>query len=412
MGKKFGKSGSTKKIQQPGNYYTFAAGWYKGHDVEQKSRDCSYSESEHCGATFETGRNKPCGGCRTRIYCAGACGNKLHFTESAKGNSCPDATRTNKAWMGQFLAKDTGGQSGFVCVYKKADYFKDDVLRNLSKSSHWTTSGLKGGPSNYEQLLVGTQKPNTRNYSSVGKGYCEQVDNLDKVIHDNGETCYRYLARKVSTVAAKQKSADYCKKKLSAIKSELCTPENLGKTKHDALAGKYCETDDGKKDEWCACYNAFTGKCKQENWAEYAGCEGVKNDHKKLIGDIPPDQLSGSVRQQLTDRMHCRNNVCKIMDGFKPDGADKCDLNLNLCIQDVNVAGHLIDSGVQLTCNNKDSEGTESEGAGATAKEDDGKKRRSLIFGATTATSSSISSCCLIILIVIILMMSGGRNNK
>jgi len=402
MGKKFGKSGSTKKIQQPGNYYTFAAGWYKGHDVEQKSRDCSYSESEHCGATFETGRNKPCGGCRTRIYCAGACGNKLHFTESAKGNSCPDATRTNKAWMGQFLAKDTGGQSGFVCVYKKADYFKDDVLRNLSKSSHWTTSGLKGGPSNYEQLLVGTQKPNTRNYSSVGKGYCEQVDNLDKVIHDNGETCYRYLARKVSTVAAKQKSADFCKKKLSAIKSELCTPENLGKTKHDALAGKYCETDDGKKDEWCACYNAFTGKCKEENWAEYAGCEGVKNDHKKLIGDIPPDQLSGSVRQQLTDRMHCRNNVCKITDGFKPDGADKCDLNLNLCIQDVNVAGHLIDSGVQLTCNNtmntgsgeKDSEGTESEGAGGTAK-----KRGTLILGATTTTSSSIL-CCLIILML------------
>ena len=420
MGKKFGKSGSTKKIQQPGNYYTFAAGWYKGYDVEQKTTPCSYSESEHCGATFETGRNKPCGGCRTRIYCAGACGNKLHFTESAKGNSCPDATRTNKAWMGQFLAKDTGGQSGFVCVYKKADYFKDDVLRNLSKSSHWTTSGLKGGPSNYEQLLVGTQKPNTRNYSSVGKGYCEQVDNLDKVIHDNGETCYRYLARKVSTVAAKQKSADYCKKKLSAIKSELCTPENLGKTKHDALAGKYCETDDGKKDEWCACYNAFTGKCKQENWAEYAGCEGVRIDHKKLIGDIPPDQLSGSVRQQLTDRMHCRNNVCKIMDGFKPDGADKCDLNLNLCIQDVNVAGHLVDSGVQLTCNNtmntgsgeKDSEGTESEGAGGaggTAKKDDGKKSRTLIFGATTTI---ISSCCLIILIVIMLMTSGGRAPK
>jgi len=108
------------------------------------------------------------------------------------------------------------------------------------------------------------------------------------------------------------------------------------------------------------------------------------------------------VRQQLTDRMHCRNNVCKIMDGFKPDGADKCDLNLNLCIQDVNVAGHLVDSGVQLTCNNtmntgsgeKDSEGTESEGAGGTAK-----KRGTLILGATTTTSSSIL-CCLIILML------------
>ena len=415
--------GSTQKIQQPGNYYTFAAGWYKGgHDYEHKTNTCNYNESEHCGADFETGRWKKCRRCRTRIYCARACGIRLHFTESTRGNSCPGNTKNprrrktgNKGWMGQFTAKDTGGQTGFVCVYEKAHYFKDDVLRNLSKNSHWTTSGLKGGPSNYEQLLVGTQKPNTRNYSSVGKGYCEQVDNLDKVIHHNGETCYRYLSRKVSTVAAKQKSADYCKKKLSAIKSELCTPENLGKTKHDALAGKYCETDDGKKDEWCACYNAFTGKCKEENWAEYAGCEGVKNDHKKLIGDIPPDQLSGSVRQQLTDRMHCRNNVCKITDGFKPDGADKCDLNLNLCIQDVNVAGHLVDSGVQLTCNNtmntgsgeKDSEGTESEGAGGTAK-----KRGTLILGATTTTSSSMLSCCLIILIVIMLMKSGGRTPK
>lgn len=397
-----------------GNYYTFAAGWYKGgHNYEHKSHACNYNESLNCGADFETGRHKPCRGCRTRIYCAKACGDKLHFTESSRGNSCPNA-------RSQFTAKSTGGQTGFVCVYNQADYFKDDVLRNISKNSHWTTSGLKGGPSNYEQLLVGTQKPNTKNHSSVGKGYCEQVDNLDKVIHHNGETCYRYLSRKVSAVAAKQKSADFCKKKLSAIKSELCTPETVGKTKYDELAGKYCETDDGKKDEWCACYNAFSGKCSGENPLDYAGCEGVKIEHKKIIDDIPPDQLSGSVKQQLTERMHCRNKVCKITDGFKPEGADKCDLNLNLCIQDVNVAGHLVDSGVQLTCNNtmntgsgeKDSEGTESEGAGATAKEDDGKKRRSLIFGATTATSSSISSCCLIILIVIILMMSGGRNNK
>ena len=410
---------STATLSKGDNYYTFTAGWYKGgHDYEHKSHGCNFNESTHCGADLHTGSHKPCRGCRTRNYCARACGPKLHYTPSNKGNPCGDAVKENAAYRGQFTAKNTGGTRGFVCVYDKKSYFKDDVLRKLSKNPVWTTSGIKEGPNTYEQLLVGTQKPNTRNYSSVGKGYCEQVDNLDKVINENGETCYRYLSRKVSAVAAKQKAADFCVKKLSAIKSELCTAENVGKTKYDELAGKYCETDDGKKDEWCACYNAFSGKCAGPDGNDYAGCEGVKIEHKKLLEDIPPDQLTGSVKQQLGERMYCRNNVCKITDGFKPDGADKCDLNLNLCIQDVDVAGHLVDSGVELTCNNtmntgsgeNGSEALEGAGTGTGDDADADAKKRTLIFGATTTLTSSSISCCCLILIVIIIMMSGGKN--
>ena len=410
---------NTNKIDQGAkdgtNYYTFAAGWYKGHDIEHKTSGCNPDESQNCGYQVEVSRWKKCRGCRTRIYCANACGDKLHYTPSNRGNPC--GSRSSKNYRGQIHAK-AGGDAGFVCVYDKRAYLKDDVLRSLSKNGTWTTAGVSG-QSMYDQLLVGTQKPNKRNFSAVGKGYCEQVGNLDKVIHHNGETCYRYLSRKVSAVAAKQKAADFCKSKLTAIKSELCTRENIGKNKYDELAGKYCDTDDGKKDEWCACYNAFSGKCSGPDALDYAGCEGVKIEHKRLIDDIPPDQLSGSVKQQLTERMHCRNNVCKITKGFKPDGADKCDLNLNLCIQDVNVAGHLVDSGVQLTCNNtmnvgsgeKGSEKQEGEGATSDGGAAD-RKKKTLIFGATTVTSSSISCCCLILIIVIILMMSGGNKKR
>jgi len=388
-------------------YPTFVAGWYRGEDYEHKTTPCNYNESLHCRADKEMRRHKKCRGCRTRIYCARACGPRLHYTPSARGNPC-----VASAW--QIHAKSTGGDSGFMCVHPDS-VLNDAVLRNLSRHGVAKTAGTDGR-SLYDQLLVGHFKPNRKNWDARGRGYCENFNHLDRVINANGETCYKYLARRVSQVSAKQKAAQYCESRLPAIKSELCTPENLGKTKHDALAAKFCESPEGKGDDWCACYNAFTGKCKEENWAEYAGCEGVKVDHKKLIGDIPEDQLSGSVRQQLGDRMHCRNNVCKVTSNrFKPDGADKCDLNLNLCIQDVNIAGHLVDSGVSLTCNNTMNTGGESssdkavEEAERAEEEKSSKRKKAAIFGFSGVTSSSMCCCCVIIIIVVILMSGGNK---
>ena len=378
-------------------YATFAAGWYSGHNYEHKSHGCNRDESKNCAADVETGRHKPCRGCRTRIYCAKACGNTLQYQAGKKGNPCVEADS-------QIYASETGGTTGFVCLYNNVTA---KFLKKMSANHIATHGGLKGGSSTYKQLLIGQSKPNKHNYSSKGKGFCEQTKNLDQVIHQNGDTCYRYLAKEVNEATAKQKAIDFCKSRPSAIKSELCTRENLGKAEYDRLAGVYCDGG-GVKDMWCACYNAFKGKCKT-NPTAFAGCVGVKREHDKLIGDIPTDQMSGTVRQQFEERMHCRNNVCKITDGFKPDGADKCDMNLQLCIQDVDVAGHLVKSGVSLTCNNK-----QVTGGGDTDKKIDGvgggggggsgnrRKRMLLVGGGITGLSMSVLCCCLILFLLIL----------
>ena len=346
-------------------YYAFAAGWYSGHTYERQTDPCFQNTTDHCSYDIETSRNKPCGGCRTRIYCAAACGDTLHYANGKKGNPCPEAQK-------MIHARDTGGQSGFACKYTGVNA---EFLQSLSENQIATMAGLPNGPTVYEQLLVGTQKSNDNDWTGVGKGFCENVENLDKVIHKNGETCYRYLARKVNEATAKQKAIDFCKMTPLAIKSELCTRENLGEDEYRRLAGVYCDTEDGKKDNWCACYNAYKGKCKGADYANYAGCEGVKTEHDRLLADIPSDQLTGSVRQQFEERMHCRNNVCKITDGFKPEGSDACEMNLQLCIQDVKVAGHLVDSGIDVTCNNTQNidKGGGGEGGNDITK-DDGKQ--------------------------------------
>lgn len=411
----------TQQTPESKPYYAFAGGWYSGHTYERQTDPCSQNTSTHCGYDIETGRNKPCRGCRTRIYCAAACGDTLHYASGKKGNPCPSAKT-------MIHARDTGATTGFACKYTGVNA---EFLQSLSENQVATMAGIPNGPTVYEQLLVGAQKPNDSNWTGVGKGFCEEVENLDKVIHKNGETCYRYLARKVNEATAKQKSTDFCKSKLSAIKSELCTRENIGKSEYDRIAGEYCEKE-GQKDEWCSCYNAFKGKCKT-NPADFAGCEGVKAEHDRLLKDIPQDQLSGSVVQQFEERMYCRNNVCKITDGFKPDGADKCDMNLQLCIQDVKVAGHLVDSGINVTCNNKQETGgggggdtdiTSSDeydtdeggggggggggkrpGKGAKGKDDDGAMTRKLLLGGGVGGLSSSICCCMILILVLVMMM-------
>lgn len=379
-------------------YATFAAGWYSGANYEHKTHACNRNEASNCGADVEMSRHKPCRRCRTRIYCAQACGNTLQYQPGKGGNPCSGA-------RGQVYAGDTGGTTGFVCLFGNVTA---PWLRRMSKNHIATNAGIYRGPSNYDQLLVGQSKPNRHNFNSRGKGFCEQTKNLDQVIHHNGDTCYRYLAKKVNVATAKQKATDFCKSRPNAIKSEVCSRENVGKTEYDRLAGIYCDKE-GRKDKWCACYNAFKGKCKI-NPTEYAGCEGVKAEHDKLIGDIPSDQLSGSVRQQFEERMHCRNNVCKVTDGFKPDGADKCDMNLQLCIQDVRVAGHLVKSGINLTCNNKQSGETTKEDASGSAGGGGGRRKMWLIGGGSTAVMSSSSCCLCLLLLVVILAMSSSSN--
>jgi len=387
------------------DYATFAAGWYAGASIETKSHALEYNEAKHCGANIELGRHKPRRRHRTRIYTAEACGSTLEYKPTVRGNPCPNAPV-------QIHAKDTGGQTGFTCLYPKPS-ITSDFIKDMSKNTIATTAGTDE-KSVYHQLLVGHQKPNALNISSVGKGFCEDAKNLNTEVADDGTTCYRYLSTKVNEATAKLKAADYCKSTPSAIKTELCMQENIGKDEHSRLAGVYCEGE-GKNDEWCSCYNAFKGKCLT-NPGDYAGCNTVKSAHDSLLADIPADQVTGTVRQQFEERMHCRANICKTTDAFKPDGSDECSMNLQLCIQDVKVAGHMVDSGITITCNNEQKtgggdapvEGEEDDGGGEPQKDTTrdtlmgiDKKTAKIGIGVTGSLSMSMCMCLLLVIVMV-----------
>ena len=212
------------------------------------------------------------------------------------------------------------------------------------------------GVSPWEQLLVGKDTPK----HTKTKGYCENVKHLNDVVGNNGETCYSHLMAKVSEAAAKANAQIYCPENPQDIKTATCSIENIGSEIYQRVAAAYCDDADlgGPKDPWCACYNAFSGKCNQKDaGANFAGCTDVNQKHQQLVDDIPTDQQTGTVLQQLEERKHCRANVCKDASIFRPSGSDVCDLKLQVCIQDAKVAGHLVESGVTLECNQTMNEG-------------------------------------------------------
>ena len=142
----------------------------------------------------------------------------------------------------------------------------------------------------------------------------------------------------------------YCSRGDRIKTDPSCTEDNLGTTLRKQLIDSYCDGD-GKVDGWCGCIHAKKGRCDKANASDYAGCDTVNQAHNDLLDDIPDSSLSGGVRQQLKERKHCRAKICDDPDRHVPEGAvDNCALNLQVCVQDVKVAGHLIDSGIEVKC--------------------------------------------------------------
>ena len=237
-----------------------------------------------------------------------------------------------------------------------------------------------------------SKKPDSRGYLQLREAFCK----LDKNVFKNigGDiTCSAYDAGK--TLAKQYCGAGH------KIKSDAeCTEANLGTTAHKELVQSYCSSDKGKLDDWCGCINAKKGKCDLSDASEYAGCDLVNAAHEDLIGDIPSESLSGGVRRQLEERKHCRAKICDDPDRYVPDGAmDNCALNLQVCVQDVKVAGHLVDSGIAVNCNNGEGEAGEA-GGDSTQKENDKEQKGNnyLIFGGVGVF------CCMLLLIALALM--------
>jgi hypothetical protein len=91
------------------------------------------------------------------------------------------------------------------------DNLNGNQLKRLSGDSKLTNSKMTDvngqNKSVYEQLLFGAR---IGKYNNEGKGFCEDVNNLETVVDNNGDTCYKKIVAKLGDAVAKQEAIEYC----------------------------------------------------------------------------------------------------------------------------------------------------------------------------------------------------------
>jgi hypothetical protein len=89
----------------------------------------------------------------------------------------------------------------------------DDMLRQMSQNPRYTSATITSASGQkmnvWEQLLFGIR---TGPKNTEGQGYCNDVGNLLKQVHSNGNTCYDVIKDRNQEAEAKRKGQEYCRK--------------------------------------------------------------------------------------------------------------------------------------------------------------------------------------------------------
>jgi len=196
----------------------------------------------------------------------------------------------------------------------------------------------------------------------------------------------------------------------------------------EELATNFCKAN--KNDAWCACYNAASGVCDKDKTA--AGCTKVMAEHDAIIKSLPSSQVGTQALKALNARKNCRAGVCNGT-VFKPSQMNDCDLNIEMCVQEVNVGGHVVDTGITMKCEkgdvtkgggkgtvernetreqqlkrlreeNPDSSEKEIQQMAKLEEKGWSKRKKMLIYGGGFAGLSVSSLCCCLLVILLMFM--------
>ena len=188
----------------------YARAWLSSWD---RTRDwngrCEQRYLEHCKgeivhdtwSTYIAFKGK-----QTRAHCADICGDKIQYAQGSNGNPCTGASYIRHINPSENLRGDAKGALG--CRF---DNLNGNKLKQLSGDSKLTNSKMTDvngqNKSVYEQLLFGAR---IGQYNNEGKGFCEDVNNLETVVDNNGDTCYKKIVTKLGDAVAKQEAIEYC----------------------------------------------------------------------------------------------------------------------------------------------------------------------------------------------------------
>jgi hypothetical protein len=231
-------------------------------------------------------------------------------------------------------------------------------------------------------------------YDTVKFKFCEDPENRNKNI---GQT----TCTKIGDAA--KLGRGYCQVKDRVKSDDTCRRDTIGSKVYDELSANYCKRTPG--DDWCACYNVYSKTCDANKGA--AGCAKVAEEHDAIIESLPSNKLGEQARRELNNRKTCRANICT-GSRFIPQNLPGCDLKIDMCIQEVNVAGHAVDTGINMNCDKEEKGGKGEGGSEGDAKKsaDDAKEKEEqstkLIY--TFGAFNSLSFCCVLLLIAAMAM--------
>jgi hypothetical protein len=195
----------------------------------------------------------------------------------------------------------------------------------------------------------------------------------------------------------------FCLAKGRLKSDRTCDATKIGSTMYEQLAGEFCAANKG--DNWCRCYNNIVGVCETDPSA--AGCSTTQVEHDMIVKDLPDNRSGTLARHALDARKHCLGKVCaNSSDTYIPDQRPDCALNLDFCIQEVNVGGNLVGSGIEMDCSIQQDGGQQdgetsqgpTEAPEDTIKDYEEKKLLTYGAGGTTVLSSFLSCICILII--------------
>jgi hypothetical protein len=233
--------------------------------------------------------------------------------------------------------------------------------------------------------------------------FCSDVSNFTK--NPGGGTCKE---RNEGQAIARE----YCGEG-ERIKSASCTSQYLGPEVYPELAAAYCQTADGKADQWCTCYNVVNGVCESDPNA--AGCAAKAEHYDSLVAATPD-----GFKSEWVGRESCYGLVCQQEgDIYKwipedPTRDARCSTPIQICgMPEIN-AENLVQSDIITSCTINGVE-YDADGNPIEKNDDDDEDEGFMKFIPTSTDDftdptkmvsvgvSSVSSCmCLLLLVLAI----------
>jgi hypothetical protein len=257
---------------------------------------------------------------------------------------------------------------------------------------------------------------------SERQSFCEDVANF--ALNPGGGACAERNAGQALAVT-------YCSQ-VDKIKQLWCTREDLGPDVYASLASAYCQTDTGRADQWCSCYNVKDGICDIDPNA--AGCPEKALNFDPLVANTPE-----FFKSQWTGREGCFGAVCAESAGeskYLPvDDTNVCASPINICgggsLTMENVTASTVNNKCTIGDNTfdpytgelEDPDGNpvdnpnedEDESSNfftkyfPTTRDDLGDTNKQLGLGGSVSSSCL---CCLCIIALVLLLTSGGGNTS